>query len=234
MLHKTRAIVIKTYKYSETSLIVKAYTELFGLQSYLINGVRSEKAKMKVALFQPLVPLAMVVYHKLNTEAINRVSEVKCAYPFQSIPYDMKKTSLAFFMSELLSKTVHEEPNEDFFEFLYNAILFLDQKEEDYDNFALQFLLGLLKFSGFLPENSEIIFLELYQAKMIKSPPTDFQNEQIIFSKLQKTLFNENIKISGTLRTQLVHYLLDFCKLHWEFFGELKSLHILRDILRNE
>ena len=51
MLRKTRGIVLHVTDYAETSLVVKIYTEDFGLQSYLINGVRKQKAKFKSNLF---------------------------------------------------------------------------------------------------------------------------------------------------------------------------------------
>jgi len=64
MLHKTRGIALHATKFSETSSVVKIYTELFGLQSYLVKGVRKQKAKIKPGLFQPLTILDLVVYHK--------------------------------------------------------------------------------------------------------------------------------------------------------------------------
>ena len=62
MLHKTRGIVLHSVKYSETSLIVKTYTEAFGIQSYMVKGVRSHRSKMRPILFQPLTLLDMVVW----------------------------------------------------------------------------------------------------------------------------------------------------------------------------
>ena len=48
MLHKTKGIVISFIKYKETSIIVKIYTEKFGIQTYIENGVRSSKGKNKI------------------------------------------------------------------------------------------------------------------------------------------------------------------------------------------
>ena len=44
-LHKTNGIVLRTVKYGETSLVVTLFTELFGVQSYLVNGVRVSSKK---------------------------------------------------------------------------------------------------------------------------------------------------------------------------------------------
>ena len=66
MLHKTRGIVFKTTNYSESSVVVQIFTEKFGLQSYLINGVKRPKSKIKLNSLQALHLLEMVVYHKNN------------------------------------------------------------------------------------------------------------------------------------------------------------------------
>jgi len=64
-LHKTKGMVFRTVKYGETSLIVTVYTELFGVQSYLVNGVRTstKKGPGRANLFQPAAILDLIVYH---------------------------------------------------------------------------------------------------------------------------------------------------------------------------
>ena len=92
MLHKTRGIVFRFTKYGETSIIVNIFTELFGLQSYIVNGVRSASAKNKIALYQPLTLLDLVVYHRENVNIL-RIKEVKCLHAYQTIQ-DRKSTRL--------------------------------------------------------------------------------------------------------------------------------------------
>ncbi|MEM8569164.1 MAG: recombination protein O N-terminal domain-containing protein, partial [Bacteroidota bacterium] len=53
MLVKTRGLVFKNFKYRDTSIIVKMLTEQLGIQTYIVNGVRSKKANTKIALYQP-------------------------------------------------------------------------------------------------------------------------------------------------------------------------------------
>ncbi|WP_461791781.1 recombination protein O N-terminal domain-containing protein [Pedobacter sp.] len=76
MLHKTRGIVLRTTTYSESSVVVQVFTEKFGIQSYLINGVKKPKAKIPMNMLQPLHLLEMVVYHKQNIQ-IQRISEAR-------------------------------------------------------------------------------------------------------------------------------------------------------------
>ena len=65
MTHKTKGIVLRSVKYGETSVVVTIYTELFGIQSYMVKGVRksSKTSSGKAIYFQPSAILDMVVYH---------------------------------------------------------------------------------------------------------------------------------------------------------------------------
>ena len=40
-----------SYKYSESSVIVKIFTEKFGIKSYIMKGVRSKKSKNKLIFY---------------------------------------------------------------------------------------------------------------------------------------------------------------------------------------
>ena len=86
MIHKTKGVVLKTVKYGETSVIVTIYTELFGLQSYIVNGVRksSKKGPGKANLFQPANLLDLVVYHN-ELHNLQRIKEFKWAHIYQHI-----------------------------------------------------------------------------------------------------------------------------------------------------
>jgi DNA repair protein RecO len=108
MLSKTQGIVISYMRYRETSIVVNVYTSEMGICSYIENGVRSAKAKHKMALFQPLTLLDLEVYHKPG-KGLHRISEAKCFFPYQAIPFDIAKSSLALFLSEVLSKVLKEE-----------------------------------------------------------------------------------------------------------------------------
>ena len=53
MIQTTKGIILRSVKYGETSLVVTVFTEMFGLQSYMVNGVRtaSKKGSSKSAMF---------------------------------------------------------------------------------------------------------------------------------------------------------------------------------------
>ena len=127
MLHKTRGIVLKTTLFSESSVVVKIFTEKFGIQSYLINGVKKPKAKISMNILQPLHLLDMVVYHKSTTQ-IQRVSEARPSPVFRTIPYHVIKNMIVQFLNEVLYKSVHQQnTDEALFDFVYSAISWFDQ-----------------------------------------------------------------------------------------------------------
>src|ERR1044072_4676337 len=103
MIHHTKGIVLRTIKYGETSVVVNIFTELFGIQSYLVNGVRSSGKTSKASLFQPGSILDMEVYHN-ELKNLQRIKEFKWSYLHKNILSDVTKNSVAVYMVELLQK----------------------------------------------------------------------------------------------------------------------------------
>ncbi|ELR72656.1 DNA recombination and repair protein RecO [Fulvivirga imtechensis AK7] len=219
MLHKTRGIVFKYFKYRDTSIIVKIFTEAFGLQTYVVNGVRSKTSRGKIALYQPLTLLDMVVYYKDSAE-INRISEVKCRSPFQSISTNIKKTAIAMFLAEVLYKTVKEEGEvAELFDFIFHSIEILDHVPEGFENFHLQFLLKLARYLGFGVESSEIFY-------------DSFPEEDVEpVKQLLMNPYEQRIKISNTMRRILLDHIIKFYQTHIDTLKEVKSVKVLQEVL---
>ena len=239
MLEKTKGIVLYYIKYSETSVIATIYTEKFGRQSYIINGVRGKRAKVRVNILQPLFLLDMEVVHKPNRE-LQRIKEIRTDYIFSSLPYDIRKSTLAIFISEILSKTiVEQESNPELFRFLYNSIQLLDLKEEGVSNFHLFFLMRLSKYLGFFPENNYSDTCCFFDFKLgsfvaIKPLHTLFldKDKSSIFNKLLSFNENqqENIVIANEKRTIILDKILEYYSLHNEGASRIKSLRILHEV----
>jgi DNA repair protein RecO (recombination protein O) len=240
MLHKTRGIVFKTTDYGESSVIVQVFTEKFGLQSYIINGIKKPKAKISRNMLQPLHLLDMVVYHK-NSGGIQRIAELKNSPLLQSIPYDVIKSSIAIFLNEVLYKAVRQQSaEEDLFDFIFNAIEWLDNQTESIANFHLLFLVRLTRYLGFYPElqnTSDVDYFDMKdgiftrykpQGLFYLSPPhtQNFYNLlQCNFESLSKLQF------SNDERRYLLSKLLEFYALHVEGFGSIRSHEVLEEVL---
>lgn len=239
MLYKTRGIVFNYIKYSETSVIVTIYTEKFGRQSYIINGVRSKKAKIKANILQALFLLDMEVYYKPKND-IQRAKEIQNAFIFNSMPYDLRKSTLAIFIAEILYKTIREqEPNAELFEYLYNSIQVLDLKEKGLSNFHIYFLIHLTKYLGFFPSNnySDInCFFDLKAGNFMQIKPMHRsyleKNESLIFSKMLKFSENqhEELNLNYKERIQLLEKTIEYYSLHNEGVKEIKSLEVFKEV----
>src|SRR5260221_9908830 len=127
MIYKTKGIVLRAVKYGETSLVVNIFTELFGIQSYIVNGIRtSGRTSSKANLFQPPAMVEMEVYHN-ELKNLQRIKEIKWSYLYKAILSDVTKNAVAVYMIELLQKSLKQpEKNSNLFQFSEDALIQLD------------------------------------------------------------------------------------------------------------
>ncbi|HLP19156.1 MAG TPA: DNA repair protein RecO [Chitinophagales bacterium] len=238
MYHKTRGIVLHTIKYSETSVIAKIYTEKLGLQSYIVKGVRAAKSKSKAAMLQPLTLLEMEVSHREN-KGLQYIKEFTRSFIYQSIPFDTLKSTISFFLLEVITKAIREhEPNEEMFEFIYESFCALDKEEKLNPDFHLVFLIQLSRYLGFAPHGNYSdydCFFEMSEGVFIAEQSTlNMMNQaesRLLSDLMQENLFaNNNLKITRAERKQMMRNLLTYYQLHLENFS-LKSPEILEEIL---
>jgi len=242
MLHNTPGIVLHHVKYSESSVIAKIYTELFGLQSYMIRGIRNKKSTIKSALLQHLTLVDLVVYHKTKSN-IHNIKEIKIAYPFQSIPYNIHKSSIAVFLNEILYHVIkEEEANADLFKFLFNSIQILDLKETGYNTFHYLFLIQLSKYLGFYPKTnySEInCNFNLEEGKFTSSngplnlyipPPLS-----LYLADMANYSFEDlnRLNIKASHKNQLLDILLNYYRMHLPIALNIKSHRVLQTVLND-
>ncbi|GAB3644262.1 DNA repair protein RecO [Spirosoma arcticum] len=229
MLQKTRGIALSYIRYRETSIIARVYTEEFGLQSYIVNSVRTAKSKNnRIALFQPLTLLEMVVYYK-NDRDLHRMSEVKTSHPFQSLPFEVAKSTIAMFVTEMLNKVLKEEAGSPpLFRFLVESVLFLEEARQHYENFHLAFLLKLSFFLGFGPENAREFESQLRENSYPFLP--DDEMETALNIMLRQPL-GSPIRLARASRNDLLDALVAYYQIHLDSIGEVKSLPVLREVL---
>jgi len=220
MIFKTRGIVFRFTKFKETSIIVTIFTELFGLQSYIVNGVRSKSAKNKIALYQPLTLLNLVVYHRENAN-IERIKEISILHPYRSLATNIKKSTLAIFINELLNKTVKDESHTaEVFQFICDSLIILDTKEDGYENFHLIFMVKLSRFLGFGAHKLN---------EIIGGKIADRETEKLI-DELLLADYDTFLKINNMQRRNILDLLLKFYHEHMDSLGEIKSVHVLREV----
>lgn len=230
MIHKTRGIVLGFIKYRETSIIARIYTEAFGMQSYIVNSVRTgqKKSKSKISFFQPLTLLELVVYHKKNS-GLNRISDIKCTDLYTTLPYDFKKSAIALFVAEVLNKSLREEEsNTSLFDFLYSSLQMFDHMAVGYENFHLQLMLKLSRYLGFAPQSAEAFFDHLHDM----TGKADISTAELnLVNHWLNQPYTEVMKSKQETRRMLLSDIIKLYQWHVEGFGELKSLSVLREVV---
>ena len=240
MLQKTRAVVLNTIDYAEASLIVKTYTAEFGLQSFLVNGVRKNKSKHTPGIFQPLSLIEVVAFFK-KPGGLHRASEVNAAPALKNIPYDIIKTTMAFFLSEVIYKSIKEEEiNPELFSFIDNSIQILDLLDESASRFHYCFLIQLTRYLGFYPHgkySEQSCWFDLQEGVYQESRPNHpyFLEPALsnLFSELSSLSIEEikEVSMSALQRKQILQGIITYYELHHTHGGKIKSHEVLMEIL---
>ncbi len=240
MIESTQGIFLHYVPYSDHSVIATIYTGKFGQLSFLVNGIRSGKSAPRINLFQPLFLLDMEIHYKQGRE-LQRIREMRMAMPFLHIPFDVKRSSQAIFISEILLKCLREEEaNPELFDFLFHSACLLDQKDEAISNFLIVFLFRLTRYLGVFPQQpgaGNYRFFDLVSASFKQNEPVhrSFMNAETTqkFAELFKVDLAELEKLSfrNEHRTVLMVKLLEYYNIHLGLAGEVKSLAVLKEVL---
>ncbi len=243
MTHKTKGIVLRAIKYGETSLVVTIFTELFGVQTYMVNGVRTaKKTAAKANHFQPAAILDLVVYHSEN-KPMQRIKEFSWAVLYESILTDVIKNSIASYMAELMHKCLKQpETNADLFHFCEESFLQLDRANKTVAaNFALFFTLHLAHFFGFRMidnHNEQQPFLDLQEGNFSGHQPHHPHFIEGRQAELTAHLLRvmqphelEEFRLNQETRRELLVQYLSYYALHISDFGQMKTLLVLHEVL---
>lgn len=237
MLITTKAIVFGSVKYGEADLIVSCFTEKKGLKSYLLRGVlKSKKGKLKASLFQPLTQLELVADHK-DKGKLEYLREARLHTTYQSLHSHVGKSSVVFFLAEMLRNAIkEEEPNPDLYEFLETTFNWFDVHQE-FANFHLLFLLKLTRYLGFYPDDSELgkpVF------NLLEGSFQDRESEEYSLSGENVVLLKQllgikfealsAVKLNQSGRAAFLAMLLEYYELHLQGFRKPRSLAVLNEL----
>lgn len=239
MFYKTEGIILHGLKYGDTGKIVTVYTEAFGRCTFLLQGIHAKKSSGKANLLQPLFLLEMEVDHRQGRE-LQRAREIRIKYPYQSVPYDIVKSSQAIFLAELLYKVLREEEaRAELFQFLSHSFQLLDLIQGGTANFHLLFLIQLTRYMGFAPINNfgeERQFFDMASGNFtgVRPPHPNYlpPEEGRIMSYIIGCSYEniENIALTSSQRNNFLQRMIDYISLHLGIRLQLKSLEVLHEI----
>lgn len=238
MIVTTKAIVLSKIKYKDHDLIIKCYTENFGVITYLVrNALKTRKGKFKSAYFQPLSLLEIEADHK-ESRSLQYLRDIKLHAYYSSLHTNVIKSSTAMFLSEVLSNIlVEEEKNETLYSFLETTMIWFDETETN-TNFHLLFLTKLTKYLGFYPESPKIgnsTYFNLEEGKFQNTKTNIYcitGNNLTILKQCLGIKFDDSksLEISSSQKRDFLSMILLYFKLHLDGFKHPKSISILNQV----
>ncbi len=243
-IFKTKGIVLRTLKYGETSIIASVYTELFGVQSYIVKGVRqtNKKGSNKASFFQPAAILEMEVYNN-EFKNLQFVKDYQWDHLYSSVFFDVVKNAVAMYVIELLQHSLKQpEANPELFYLIESSLKQLDSGSEALTaNLPLYFTLHLGTELGFQLNgeySDETPIIDLAEGQFVSSFPshTNYIDGELakITSEINNISFYsdlEKIKLSRATRRQLLEAYQTYIALHVQDFGEMRSWKVLQEVL---
>ncbi|HQV38527.1 MAG: DNA repair protein RecO [Flavobacteriales bacterium] len=235
MLQTTRAVVLRTFKHGDNFVILKAYTECFGVRSYIVRI--SKRGSAKPAHLQPLDRLEIVVSESGERE-LHTVREVRTEKAYVGIAGDPARGLLLLFAQEVFYRTLKEEsPDPELFDLVQRTLEEIDTGD-NLGQLPLLLLLRLARHLGFLPElpgPGEDRF-DLREGHFFNGVPEHGfcmnVNSSLAFAELLRAESTEvDMHLPSDVRIGLLEQLLDYFRLHVEGFGQLRSPAILHALL---
>ena len=243
MLEKTKGIVLRSIKYGETSLITTIFTEQYGVQAYMMQGVRNPKAKQnRTGLLQPSILLNLVIYHNPQKN-LQRIKEFQPSYLYLSLQEEVIKNSVALFSVELLLRLLPEQaPMPTLFYFAYTYFIAIDTAQVNtLGNFPLYFIINCSRILGYeLMGNycPQTPHLDLQEGGFSAQTPSYLSivtdEDAFMLDKILRVDNIETIKLihlNSAMRLRLIDWYILFLQKHTQHIGNIKSLAVLQAVL---
>ncbi len=237
--YKARGVVLHTIKYGDTSMVAYLLTDVGGRRNYMVQGVRSRNGRgSKMALLQPMFPVEFEGLES-SRQQMHRFKEVRAGFSLQSTPFDLRKSTMALFMAEVLYRLVKEsEPNEALFDFVWNSIGALDSMGEGVANFHLWFLAQLSRLLGFCPGNDYTTgdWFDIREGLYTSACPTHtgYMSREcaVVLRDLMEcdVRYLAEIGLNRTQRVDFLNAMLTYFGYHLDAISAVQSVRILREV----
>lgn len=241
MLTKTEAVVLRTIRYGDQTMIADLLTREYGRLSFAVRVSSSAKAKVKRQLFQPSA-LISVEFDYRQRIGVQKMKSAGILHPYLTIPTNPYKVSLAIFLTEFLCyATRSEQRNVLLFDYIRAGMEWLDGCTSSFANFHIVFMLRLSHLLGFYPNvetSSDSRFFDLRSGCFVAERPShlDFlmpeEASRIALIMRMNYPTMHLFAMSHDERNRCLDIILRFYRLHIPGFPELKSLEVLRELFR--
>jgi DNA repair protein RecO (recombination protein O) len=205
----------------------------------MVPKTKSKNTKVPRSLFSPLAILDMETEHQVSRD-IQRIREARACMYLYGIAGDLGKTSMAFFLSEFLSRVLRDTNDSKLlFEFLDQSVRILEMTDKSIANYHLVFMLKLSHFMGFYPnleEYRENRLFDMINGEFVSNQPLHRhfldRQESKALSLLARISYENMYRFAFTRqdRINIINRIIEYYRLHLYDFPTLKSLSVLHEL----
>ena len=236
---KTQAVVLRTVRYGDNSLIVDMLTREQGRVSFLVKVSKSPRGKMRKQYFMPLTIVDVDFDMRMNA-SLQRLRDIRITHLMNSLAQHPYKLSIGMFLAEFLCHATRDEhDNPTLYDFVAMSLEWLDGVEEAFSNFHLVFMIRLSRFVGFFPnteDGNEGDYFDMLNAcfTTVKPqhghflPPDEASKISLLMRLNYKTM--HLCAMSRQERNRCTEVILEYYRLHVPGFPPLKSLDVMREL----
>ncbi len=239
MLTSVNCIALNTIKYNDKHSILRAYSLEFGCMSFLVPVGNGKEARRRRAMLMSLSMFHCVADIRVGRD-INVMRDLSTDMVLSDIHSHPIKSSIAFFISEILSVILREyQEDKTLYYFLQDSLQRLNSINKGISNFHICFLIKLIRYLGLEPDYSTYekgAIFDYAEGLFRSTPPlhTNFlsvEDSEILY-KLSRMKF-ENMycfKFSRVERQQILDALLKYYTMHYPALSSINSLNVLKEL----
>ncbi len=170
-LKVTRAIVLKSYKFGESSEILSVFSEEFGRIKVVAKGKRRPRSALAAPL-EPFTLSEIIVYFRPERE-VHTVKEARMVETFDGFRSSYERAVRGYEILKLLHVALPEHsPHKKVFEMTLKAFRILSKHNSDGVLYAYK-----VKFLSFMGHR-----INIHRCAVCRRPLSEFAHDEIFFS----------------------------------------------------
>lgn len=237
MFVTTKGIVLHKTKFSDSSLIVKIFTEKFGTQSFIIKNAFSKKTKINHTFFSSLA-LLEITFDDYALHKIAFLKDVNYISHFKVIPFDPVRNSILFFYNELFYKLLFTSPEDQkMFHIIENGLAVLDDPTVFKPDQHLHLLSQVIHCLGFSPANDYSASKPYFCLEEKRFGDLYLENK-LFLSASASAYFSEILELKSPplpqkqVRNEVLFGMVNYLIMNNEHVYSIDSLPILIDLMK--
>lgn len=237
-LLKEKGIIVRSFKYGESSLILDILTSQHGLKSFIIQSVRKAKSKTSPSSIQLAASVDIDFYLKENAD-LYQLKEIKVNTIWNSLYSDIRKITMCMFLTELTRKVLSKYENHDEeYIILFNILKDLENND---DNWSLHiwYLLQLQQIQGISILRHPIESGNYFDI-VLQQMGNNIPQHHLYFNRDELNMLSEieslelrqvsSLHITRTEKNTILNKLLEYLKTQIPSIQVINSLDVLKSV----